>query len=718
MCPPSGPSRAVARPRVWTVDLSRASAEGTDPFSELAPFSAGDERLERVGAWSGSALAVALFLRALDRGETPPGLVLAVGEGVRSGLPTAARATVAGIAPLSGRYAEGLLGGDLAARLATVADAIELRGRTQVAGAVLHIAADAGPRLHSLPELVGLDPRATARELDRRFGSRGILCVGPAGERGVAFANLAGGEDPPSFVGRGGLGALFGALGLKALLVSTPPVATVGEESELVRRLRSSPRLRARAEGGTFELLEVSSARGGPRGARDGSSVDAEVAARLADGIEARESGRRGCRGCPTPCGWVFDGPDGQRQGGRFSSLQPLGPDLGLEEASDALALMAACDAVGVDAKEAGACLVLEARARELGLRGGRPLRGDGAEAVRLVEELAGDDAARLGGGARALAEELGLESELVAAQGMSARAESDLTLVLGQCVSARGADPMRSSPFGGLVGVGGRLRELLAPVPLPVGAEDPRDPAGCGRIVWWHENLSCALDMTGFCAFSAAGLLADGEWGTDELAAAILPAALSVDGRGAPGRALMAAGASLAVLQRELNARLGARPGEDHPSWAATQLAREGMWDEYRRMRGLDEGGRPTAQALERVGHESLLELGAFAEEAGVVEEREELSLAPRRPGRIRLRGLGALARPLAGLEELECDLPAPLDEVLAALAERQPAAAGLLLADGRVLPAVYRAGRQLGTREVVGEGDRLDLVVAIGGG
>jgi aldehyde:ferredoxin oxidoreductase len=695
-----------------TVNLSRSQAECSPPLGVLAPFAAADERLARIAALSGSALAVALFLRALDAGGSPPCLVVAVGEGVRAGLPTAARATVAGIAPLGGRYVEGLLGGELAGRLASVADALELCGRTELPGAVLVVGADAETRLVSLPELIDLDPRATAHALARRFGSRGLLCVGPAGERGVAFANLAGGEDPPGFVGRGGLGALLGGLGLKAVVVAAEPVAAAGPDSALARDLAASPRLRARAEGGTFELLAISAVRGEP----GGPSGDVDAAVRLAGDLESTDHHRRGCRGCPTPCGWVFERPGGGRQGGRFSALHPLGPSLGLEGGEGALALMAACDAVGVDAKEAGACLVLEARARELGLRPRPPLRGDVTEARRLIEDLAGKDAARLGGGARAVAEDLGLSAELVAARGMSAQAESDLTLVLGQCVSARGADSMRSSPFGGLVGMGGRLRELLAPLPLPPGAEDPADPAGSGRIVWWHENLSCALDMTGFCAFSAAALLADGVWGIDELAAAVAPVALRDEAGRVSGRAFLAAGAALALLQRELNGRLGSRGEEDRPPWAAAALARAGMWDEYRRVRGLDEQGRPTSAAAALVGEQALLDIGGLGAERD--EPATERAAEPRAPGRVRLRGLGALARPLAGWEEFACELPAPLAEVLAVLAERCPVASELLMEGERVLPTVYRAGRRVGARETVVEGDRLDLVVAIGGG
>ena len=72
----------------------------------------------------------------------------------------------------------------------------------------------------------------------------------------------------------------------------------------------------------------------------------------------------RGCAGCPTPCGWVFETPAGARLGGRFNALDSLGGALGLDESADALRILAACNEVGVDAKEVGAALAVAARAR------------------------------------------------------------------------------------------------------------------------------------------------------------------------------------------------------------------------------------------------------------------------------------------------------------------------------------------------------------------
>ena len=139
------------------------------------------------------------------------GFGVAVGDGVRRGLPTAARATVAARSPLTAGLSEGLVGGDLGRRLARVADAIVLFGSAGGSGGVVVVDPHGRATFQRLPELCGLDPAATHAALVERFGPCSPLRVGPAAERGVAIASLASGGEAASFVGRGGLGAAFAA---------------------------------------------------------------------------------------------------------------------------------------------------------------------------------------------------------------------------------------------------------------------------------------------------------------------------------------------------------------------------------------------------------------------------------------------------------------------------------------------------------------------------
>ncbi len=719
--------------RVLTLDLCSVQKRGAHAV-RVHPWSTDDPILARIGSWSGPALALALLAeRVRANGERDLPFLVAVGEGVRRGLPTAARASVIARAPLSGRIGQGQVGGDLGARLAGIADVLVIEGRTELAGAVLVIDEGARVELCSRPELAGATPAETHTRLVELYGPCASLRVGPAGERGVPYANLASGALPQSFVGRGGLGAALAAHGLKALVIRAPPAAAtlsmhegLPKEAELARRLRASPRLAARSAGGTLELATAMAARGALALHSGREALGVSAGARLELEGETLARGRHGCRGCPTPCGWVFEDKSGAERGGRFSALHPFVALLASSSLADAFELLDACDRLGLDAKEAGAALGVLERARELGRAEGTMKHGDVRALVGELDSLLEPEStagAELARGAAWLARRYGLEAESQLAAGEAVRPDTDLAALLGQCAGARGPEPMKSFPFSTAAGASlGRLAELVAPLTLPAGAEDPRSPAGKGRLVWWHENLATAVDATGFCAFSAAALLADGLATLDELAEWIAPWSTDRELGATPGRALCAAGASLVVVQLELEERLGfVRAGP--PSWAAHELARPGMLAEYERARGLETGqvDRSLGPAL---ASEDVLAWTEkrFASEAapgvGRAHPLSEARLLPRTPGHVVLASFGALAKSLGAELELDLVLPASLREVFSIAAGRQPQAERWLLRGADLVPAVYRRGERLCAEDWVQTGDRLELVVAIAGG
>src|SRR6185503_1620786 len=144
--------------RVLHVDL-HALEHGSSAELRLPAF---EEPWATLASWGGSALGLAcLHEHARRDARGPQPFVLAVGEAVRAGLPTAARVAVLSRAPLSGLYAEGHVGGELGARLARVADALVLEGRTERAGAVLLVEEDGRCVLLARPDLRGASPADT-----------------------------------------------------------------------------------------------------------------------------------------------------------------------------------------------------------------------------------------------------------------------------------------------------------------------------------------------------------------------------------------------------------------------------------------------------------------------------------------------------------------------------------------------------------------------------
>lgn len=786
-------ANSFQRPRVLSIELEGSGVAR----AALEPWSASDPALDRIGSWGGSATSVAIHLRRLrtrslleggrersrtgsmaaarsdemadlvadaarrDAGEA---LVVCIGERVREHWPTAARACVSGISPLTGRYVEGHVGSDLARRLATIADALVIEGRAEGRGNVLVVDAHGGARVERLPQLDGASPARCGELVRAHLGACGLLCIGPAGEARVPFASLASGASPPSFVGRGGLGAVLGARGLKALAIlapvrEAPPVST-GERGastarEITALLSRSPRLRARSEWATLEIAEAARARGEPLAPAWGDDSSARALA------NAREGERKGCAGCPTPCGVVFE----RGVGAHFSALEAFARHGEARELDGALEQLAACDELGLDAIESAQVLALLRRAHALEA---------GAGAARAVlARLVADAAAPGSRGAVALARELGLEEHVHALHGQAVRPDRSRATRLGLLASARGGDPLRTLAFlAGDAPSRAMLERLVAPEALALGAEDPADPRGKAQIVWWSENLANAVDASGFCAFSAAALLLDGCATLDELAGALLPE--RERSRADPrrrGETFLALGASIALAQRALaaelaaelaaraHARRGEPPREDDsrveeargdetrdtshrdvdsraasPSdavarvfpaseaWLEEERTHAEGWPEYARRRGLDANGAPRADLWARIGDPALLELARSRGPSAAIERAES---APRshmraatRPGRVHIRASGALGAALGRELHVELALPCRVDELVRVLASEHPAAAAWLVRGGELVPSTWRGGARLDARTLVEDGDVLDLVVAISGG
>lgn len=695
--PESPPDPAV---RVLRVALSGdLTASGAN--ARLERFADPDPRIERVGTAGGSALAHALLHRArVAVADDSAPLVIAVGSAVRGALPTAARASVLSVSPLTAALSEGQIGGSFARSFARIADALVLSGATGARGGVLVVREDARVELHVDLDCADRTPRELARVLERRFGACAALGIGAAGAARVPFASLAALEDPPSFVGRDGLGAVMGRIGLAAIVVVARPVeaepARADRDRELQRALSRSPRLRSRSEGGTLELASLHALGGGA----------ATIASGLLD-LAASSTGKKGCDGCPTPCGLVFERGHAHgttRHLGRFGALRALSARLGLE-ADDARRLLERCDELVLDAKEAGAVLSLA--------RGLEPTHFDLSRALSVLDDVVQRRGlgAILALGSRAAARVLGVPLDETGHRTLEHR-EAHLAVRLGAAVSVRGSDPMRTFPFLSVdASSRERIRSVMRGVPLPTGAEDPANPAGKGRIVWWHENLVLALDATGFCAFSAAGLLSDGVVTLDELARWIAPPAISLGER--PGRALLSLGASIALLQRAV-------PAPRANEWASKHdpaLDASGMRTEYRRARGLDGEDRVLASAWAELGTDRLLDVPFDNDVAvGPVPTRPGCDITT--PGRVTFRGHGSLGRVLADEFVLERLLPARLDTCLADVAAQIPEAGPWLVRQGRLVPQAWCRGRRVEPSEFVKNGDQIELVVAVGGG
>ncbi len=150
---------------------------------------------------------------------------LVIATGLLSGTiaSSASRISVGGKSPLTNGIKEANCGGVAGGKLSKCGvQALIIEGKSPDEHCyVLFINKDEY-RLEEKNELKYLGNYKTIKMIYEMYGKRvGILCVGPAGERGLRGACIAA-SDPHGelkFAARGGLGALMGSKGLKAIVV-------------------------------------------------------------------------------------------------------------------------------------------------------------------------------------------------------------------------------------------------------------------------------------------------------------------------------------------------------------------------------------------------------------------------------------------------------------------------------------------------------------------
>jgi len=519
--------------RYWRYDLGRERGEWVGiPPAVLRGYLGGSG----LGSW------------ILHR-EAPPGvdplapeapLVFAFSPLVGTPLTTSAKFAVLAKSPLTGLLCDALSSSHFAIEgKRTGADAIVLTGACREPSVLI------GDRLEPTA-LWG----ASAEQARAALAGHGrVAAIGPAGERGVRFATLS---NDGRHAGRGGLGAVMGAKGLKALVVRghcETRLAHPERVHALARALAARSRGEATAkyrELGTAANLDAFRRVGALPGPNFGSAPGAVQ--RLVPDALAREQGhaRASCASCTIGCEHRYGGAGGVR--GEYESLFALGPLCGVDDPEVVLAAVARCDALGLDTISAGGTIAFAMECRERGLLPDAPRMGDGPGLLALLDAIAArqglgellalgsrEAAARVGGGAIDFAPQVkGLELP-----GYEPRALQ--TLALGLAVGTRGADHNRSSAYE-----------------LDFSDEVDRlhGDAESARRALEPEDRAALLDSLVLCKFLRGAF--EDLW---EESAELLAAVTGLDFDGAELRRLAA---RVVDLRKRYNVREGWRPEQD----------------------------------------------------------------------------------------------------------------------------------------------------------
>jgi aldehyde:ferredoxin oxidoreductase len=441
-------------------------------------------------------------------------LIFAPGLLGGAGVTTAGRLSIGGKSPLTGGVKEANAGGtagDLIGRLDLKAIIIEGQPATRDFFVLLV----RGDRAELVPagDVRGLGTYATAERLWKQHGEGcTILSIGQAGElllTGAAIACTGEGEQRSNIAARGGLGAVMGSKGLKAIVLDRArSKGVVFADPELFRtaskrfaqEILNDPKLGPKGGTHMYGTAAITGAvnemgslptRNFSAGSFEGSeNLRGE---HLREVIQARGGsiGTRCMPGCVIACRNVYVDDSGEPIVGtlQYETLALIGSNLGLGNPDDIARLNYMCNDYGLDTIETGAALGV---ALEAGL--GR--FGDYASIAGLLHQVEeGTPLGRLiGSGAATTGNVLGIRRVPVAlGQAMPGYDPRSLKgNGVTYATSPQGADHTAGNAFGARKEVN------------PLGIEGQR------QLSLKLQIISAMLDSTGLCLFARPPVIAD----------------------------------------------------------------------------------------------------------------------------------------------------------------------------------------------------------------
>jgi len=427
---------------------------------------------------------------------------------------TAGRLSVGAKSPLTRGVKEanaGGTGGDSLGKYDVKAIVVENQGKSKQLQILVIEGENA--RLEPADDVAGLGTYATSDRLWQRFGADStVICIGQAGEYLMTGAGISatGERDQRSnHAARGGLGAVMGSKGLKAVVLRKP----VGKSRKLVneeifrkaakafaQELINSPKLGTKGSQHLYGTASIVGAVNemGSMPTRNFSDGRFEHAAelrgeKLREIILAREGkvGTRCMPGCVIACRNQFNDESGKPVVGsvQYETIALVGSNLGLGKLDDVATINYMCNDFGLDTIETGAAL-------GVALEAGLAKFGDIDGIVGLLKQVGeGTVLGRLlGCGAAATGRVLGIRRVPVCLN--QAMPGYDPRSLKGNGVtyatSPQGADHTAGNAFG-----------ARAEVP-PLGT------AGQKELSLKLQIIAAMLDSTGLCLFARPPIISN----------------------------------------------------------------------------------------------------------------------------------------------------------------------------------------------------------------
>ncbi|NLP37599.1 MAG: aldehyde ferredoxin oxidoreductase [Firmicutes bacterium] len=511
----------------------------------------------------GRALSARILLDEVDPTCEPLGAFnkLVVANGLFAGTPASSgsRTSIGAKSPLTNGIKEANVGGNFSWILGRLGiRAIVVEDLPQDDHSYVLIVSPDEIKLEVRDDLKYLGTYDTTNKLLEQYGNRAsVLCIGPAGERMLKASSVAV-SDPQGelkFAARGGLGAVMGSKGLKAI------VAVGGKENKVeyhdrdafvtaarkyTTALATSDKVKnVNQKVGTNGIFLAVNAMGALP-TRNFSQGSFEYAENLSGEtmyetiVKRGGEGRTGMtcmNGCAIKCSNIYPDENGKKICStlQYENIALLGSNCGMTNLDDVARLNHICNDLGLDTIEMGATLGI---AMEMGLAE----FGDIEAAVKLFQEIYDNTPLGrvLGNGAHVTGEVLGCR-RIPVAKGQ-AFAGYDPRALKGNgvtyAISPMGADHTAGNCFG---------------------ARNEVDPLGTTQQGDLSRNTQIkitTLDCLGLCMFARPPLFAEPEL-LATMVNSLLGTELSVDD-------IWQIGYDTIKMEREFNLAAGISPAQD----------------------------------------------------------------------------------------------------------------------------------------------------------
>jgi aldehyde:ferredoxin oxidoreductase len=329
-------------------------------------------------------------------------LIFAPGLLAGTNIPCSGRLSVGSKSPLTYGVKESNVGGGFAHKCARLGiKAILIEGKPPKGKLYLLFISKNEIKLEEVPSLTQLGNYDTDAALLKQYGGNvAIASIGPAGEKLFSASSVAISDQegrPTRHAARGGLGAVMGSKGIKAIVLDDSGCNLVKPKNpesykvvlnHFIDYLEKDPAIQSRSKYGTPEGIwhameagylptrNFSSGR-----FEQGNHLDPDAILKLA---EERGGYMTACMpGCIIKCSHVFNDRNKNflTASLEYETLSMLGANLGIGDLDTIATMDRTCDDVGIDTIEMGGTLGILTETEFLRL-------GDGERALQLLNEI------------------------------------------------------------------------------------------------------------------------------------------------------------------------------------------------------------------------------------------------------------------------------------------------------------------------------------------